>query len=66
MLEHTKLFHDILGDIKNFAIMRKHYKAYVAGFPEAKSLREKLMETTSYHEVKNIVEDYLGAKCDIA
>ena len=30
LVEHTKLFHELLGDKKNFAIMKKHYKAYVA------------------------------------
>src|SRR3989338_3109695 len=35
MVEHTKLFEKILGGYKNFAIMKKHYKAYVNGFDDA-------------------------------
>src|SRR5690606_29545731 len=31
-LEHTHLFLELLGDIKSFAVMKKHYKAYVHGF----------------------------------
>ena len=59
MLEHTKLFEDTFSGIKNFAIMKKHYKAYVNGFDGAKELRIKLMETNSYNEVKNIVDEFL-------
>ncbi|OGI84645.1 hypothetical protein A3A92_02855, partial [Candidatus Nomurabacteria bacterium RIFCSPLOWO2_01_FULL_37_49] len=45
LVEHTKLFEEMLGQHKNFAIMKKHYKAYVNGFDGAKELRIKLMET---------------------
>ncbi|HEY6018375.1 MAG TPA: tRNA-dihydrouridine synthase, partial [Candidatus Paceibacterota bacterium] len=50
-VEHTKLFEEILGDIKSFAIMKKHFKAYVEGFPGAKELRMDLMETTDAVQV---------------
>lgn len=59
LLEHTKLFDELLGDIKSFAIMKKHYKAYVSGFDGAAELRAKLMETHSVAEVETIVNDYL-------
>ena len=59
MLEHTKLFEQMLGGHKNFAIMKKHYKAYVNGFDGAKELRVKLMDAESAQEVENIVNDYL-------
>jgi nifR3 family TIM-barrel protein len=59
MLEHTKLFWDTLSEIKNFAIMKKHYKAYVNGFDGAKDLRIKLMETHSYEEVEKHVKEFL-------
>ncbi len=59
MLEHAKTFDKLLGDIKNFAIMKKHFKAYVSGWDGAKELRVKLMETSSFKEVKDIVNDYL-------
>lgn len=62
LVEHTKLFHDLLGDKKNFAIMKKHYKAYVQGFDGAKELRVKLMETNTVEEVENIVLGYLQNK----
>ncbi len=44
MVEHTKLFEELLGDIKSFSIMKKHYKAYCTGFDGAKELRLELME----------------------
>ena len=59
MVEHTELFMKLLGDIKSFAIMKKHYKAYVNGCDGAKELRIKLMEAKDEKEVRAIVEDYL-------
>lgn len=64
MMEHTKLFHELLGDIKNFAIMKKHYKAYVNGFDGAKELRIMLMETDTPEEVESIVRDFLARRPD--
>lgn len=57
--EHTKLFEEILGGTKNFAIMKKHFKAYVNGWDGAKELRMKLMETNTAGEVDSIISDYL-------
>ncbi|MES2437145.1 MAG: tRNA-dihydrouridine synthase [Patescibacteria group bacterium] len=59
MVEHTKLFMELLGDIKSFAVMKKHYKAYVNNFDGAAELRAKLMETNNEHEVEQIVGDFL-------
>jgi len=60
MLEHTKLFEEMLGEHKNFAIMKKHFKAYVNGWDGAKELRVKLMETENAGQVEKIVKDFLG------
>lgn len=59
-VEHTKLFEELLGDIKSFAIMKKHFKAYVEGFDGAKELRIKLMDSSSASEVENRVEEFLA------
>lgn len=59
MVEHTKLFESMLGDIKNFSIMKKHYKAYVNGFDGAKELRIELMEAKNANEVVKCIEKYL-------
>lgn len=60
MVEHTKLFEKLLGDKKNFAIMKKHYKAYSNGFDGAKELRMKLMEAENAEEVEELVKEFLG------
>lgn len=60
MVEHTNLYEEMLGQHKNFAIMKKHFKAYVNGFDGAKELRMKLMETENAGQVENIVNDFLG------
>ncbi|MDD4989371.1 MAG: tRNA-dihydrouridine synthase, partial [Candidatus Pacebacteria bacterium] len=60
MCEHSELFEELLGGIKNFALMKKHFKAYVEGFPGAKELRTKLMETTNSSEIKSLVKEFLA------
>jgi nifR3 family TIM-barrel protein len=60
MLEHTKLFVEVLGPHKNFAIMKKHYKAYVNGFEGAKELRVQLMEAKDYAEIEKVTNDFLS------
>ena len=60
MCEHTKLYEELLGKYKNFAIMKKHYKAYVNGFDGAKELRVKLMECNNASEIKDIVDNFLA------
>ncbi len=59
LLEHTKLFQELLGDIKSFAIMKKHFKSYIAGFDGAHDLRNALMEAKDYAEVGQIIADFL-------
>ncbi len=59
LIEHTLLFDEILGNYKNFAIMKKHFKAYINGFDGASELRGKLMETSNALEVENIISKFL-------
>lgn len=58
MVEHAKLFQELLGEYKSFAIMKKHFKASVQGFDGAKELRVKLMETENVAQVESIVADF--------
>ncbi len=58
LLEHTKLFEELLPH-KNFATMKKHYKAYVNGFPGAADLRAELMACNSSAEMEPIVHAFL-------
>ncbi len=61
LIEHTHLFEKTLSKPrhKNFAVMKKHFKAYINGFDGAKELRIKLMETNSAKEVENTINDFL-------
>ena len=59
MVEHSKLFEKLLGEHKNFAIMKKHFKAYVEGFDGAKELRTRLMEAENAAEIEKIVGRFL-------
>jgi len=60
LVEHTRLFEKILGDSKNFAIMKKHYKAYANGFDGAKELRIKLMEANNADDVEETITSFLN------
>lgn len=62
LVEHTKLYEDLLLEYKSFDLMKKHYKAYVNGFAGAKELRIELMATTNSMEVEQIVEKFLSQK----
>ena len=59
MVEHTKLFQELLGEWKNFSIMKKHYKAYVNNFDGAAELLAKLMDCDSASEVEGVVDNFL-------
>ncbi len=58
LVEHTKLFEELLPH-KSFAIMKKHYKAYVNGWDGAKELRMRLMEAKDAGEVALVISEYL-------
>jgi tRNA-dihydrouridine synthase len=58
LIEHTKLYEEMHGN-KNFAIMKKHYSAYVRGFDGAKELRIELMNADTYEDVYNIAGEFL-------
>lgn len=59
MVEHAKLYEKTFKGIKNFAVMKKHFKAYVSGWDGAKELRVKLMETENAKQVAMIVKGYI-------
>lgn len=60
MLRHTYRFTELLGKHKNFAIMKKHYKAYVNNFDGAKELRVELMDAPDYETVERITREFLS------
>jgi tRNA-dihydrouridine synthase len=58
MVDHTALFSELLPH-KSFAVMKKHYKAYVNGFEGAAELRTALMATENVEKVRRLVSDWL-------
>ncbi len=67
MSVHAKLFEKLYHSadpkkrLKNFDVMKKHFKAYASGFDGAKELRIQLMETENADEVKKIVKKFEGS-----
>jgi nifR3 family TIM-barrel protein len=59
LIEHIELFEELLGEMKSFAIMKKHFKAYVNGFDGAAELRASLMECENALEVKDKIENFI-------
>jgi len=57
LIEHSKLFEKLCKH-KSFAIMKKHFKAYVSGWEGAKQLRMKLMECENANEVEKIISNF--------
>ena len=63
--EHLALFEELLGDTVNYATMKKHFKAYISGWPDrrslgvggdgAKELRVRLMETKTCGEARQLL-----------
>lgn len=59
MTIHAECYEAMYKGKKPFALMKKHFNAYVAGFDGAKELRMKLMEAENAVEVRRIVEGYV-------
>lgn len=59
LVEHTQLFEQLLP-FKNFAVMKKHYKAYVNSFPGAAELRAELMEQNSAADIERVIHTFLA------
>lgn len=57
LVEHTYLFEKHLSH-KNFALMKKHYKAYIHGFEGAKELRNDLMEAKDAKQVEEVIKKF--------
>uniref|UniRef100_UPI00321744C1 tRNA dihydrouridine synthase n=1 Tax=uncultured Draconibacterium sp. TaxID=1573823 RepID=UPI00321744C1 len=51
LIQHTRLFEQTWGGIKNFNILKRFYKIYLNSFAGAAKLRADLMEVKDYNEV---------------
>lgn len=58
LIEHIQLFDRLLGGFKSFAIMKKHFKAYIKDFDGASELRSELMETNSAEEAVRVIKNF--------
>lgn len=65
MLEHTYLFCELLPH-KNFALMKKHYKAYVHGFAGAQEFRSELMNQETPEAIEELVKKFLSEQPEMA
>ncbi len=59
--EHVLLFQELLGEFTSFAVMKKHFKAYVSGFDHAGELRDQLMHTNSVLEALEVIDRHLAS-----
>jgi nifR3 family TIM-barrel protein len=59
MRDHLNLYQEEWEGKRNYEILKKFYKIYTQGFPEAINLRESLMETHDYAAARGIIEDFL-------
>ncbi len=72
LLEHIDVFSEMYlpgsvnqelfgGHVKNWAVMKKHIKAYVSGFAGAADLRQNLMDTAGPKEAEELIRRYLNS-----
>lgn len=57
MIVHAKLFEEIFQGGKNFAMMRKHLRAYSVNFPGSKELRIALEDIRDSQDVIDAIEN---------
>ena len=60
LIEHTKIIEEKFEEVKNFAIMKKHFKEYLKDI-NLRDLRFKLMRTENAKEVEEIIKNYFCA-----
>ncbi len=58
LVEHLQLFDELLGTTTHYAVMKKHFKAYIHGWDNAKELRAQLMETDDVESALSILKSH--------
>lgn len=64
LIEHVGLYEEHFADIKSFALMKKHFGSYIAGWDNASHLRTQLMGVESATEALFLLKqarDTMGA-----
>src|SRR3989344_1668676 len=64
LLRHARLFTQTWGDRKNFLVLRRFFKIYVSGFPDAARLREALMQSSSLEDIETIIARFKQEQTD--
>lgn len=57
--KHLLLYEKVWGTNKSYAPLKRFFKIYVNGFPNASEIRETLMATQNYAEGKKVVKEIL-------
>jgi len=57
--EHVILYDETWGADRNFPILKKFFKIYINGFPNAAELRMRFMETTNAKEAVQLADEIL-------
>lgn len=66
IVDLTQLFEQTWGDTKSFEILKKHFQAYIVGFPGARELRNELMLTHTSAEVEKVMDDFQARETSVA
>jgi nifR3 family TIM-barrel protein len=61
----TELFETTWGKTKSFELLKKHFQAYVVGFPGARELRVELMLTHDAAAVKTQIASFLQSNEEV-
>lgn len=67
LIEHAELFEQLYhsdqgkdqGKLKNFEVMKKHFKAYLAGIEGTRDLRLQLMSVENATELRALIEGFI-------
>jgi tRNA-dihydrouridine synthase len=59
MTLHIDLYEQTWGLDRDFQVLKRFFKIYVAGFDSAAALRAQLMETSDFAEARKIISDFL-------
>ncbi len=55
LIEHLMLFDQLLSETTSYAVMKKHFKAYISGWDGARELRVGLMNTDTSAEARRVL-----------
>jgi tRNA-dihydrouridine synthase len=64
LLHHLHAFRSAWDRERNYEILKKFYKVYLTGFPDADELRGRLNQTHDFESAEEIVLDYQRSDAD--